>query len=138
MSASQGRLLRATVGIWSGSSSRSSLLSLRSRRDCRSACAFSVVLAITLPSTTSSGELISGISLCYWISWETRKTKLGTDHPDTLTSMGNLASIYRNQSRLEEAEKLFVQVMEACKSKLGGDYPDTLASMANLSFTWRI
>ncbi len=30
---------------------------------------------------------------------ETRKTKLGADHPDTLTSMANLASTYRNQGR---------------------------------------
>ncbi|KAJ5946981.1 hypothetical protein N7454_003820 [Penicillium verhagenii] len=28
---------------------------------------------------------------------ETRKAKLGVDHPDTLTIMTNLASTYRNQ-----------------------------------------
>src|SRR3569833_3118521 len=31
---------------------------------------------------------------------ETRKTKLGADHPDTLTSMANLAATYWNQSSL--------------------------------------
>ncbi|OQE46150.1 hypothetical protein PENCOP_c001G02912 [Penicillium coprophilum] len=41
---------------------------------------------------------------------ETRKTKLGADHPDTLTSMGDLASMYKSQGRLEEAEKLDMQV----------------------------
>ncbi|KAK3985963.1 kinesin light chain [Cladorrhinum sp. PSN332] len=66
---------------------------------------------------------------------ETRKTKLGADHPDTLTSMANLASTYRNQGRWEEAEKLFVQVMETSKTKLGADHPDTLTSMANLAST---
>ncbi|KAK3898990.1 hypothetical protein C8A05DRAFT_37396, partial [Staphylotrichum tortipilum] len=35
---------------------------------------------------------------------ETRKTKLGADHPDTLASMANLASTYWNQGRWEEAE----------------------------------
>lgn len=30
---------------------------------------------------------------------EKRKAKLGDDHPDTLTSMGNLASTYRHQGR---------------------------------------
>ncbi|KXX72981.1 Protein SERAC1, partial [Madurella mycetomatis] len=40
---------------------------------------------------------------------ETSKTKLGADHPDTLTSMGNLASTLWNQGRWEEAEKLEVQ-----------------------------
>ena len=50
---------------------------------------------------------------------ETSKTKLGADHPDTLTSMANLASTYKNQGRWEEAEKLQVQVMETRKTKLG-------------------
>ncbi|KAM7211693.1 HET domain containing protein, partial [Rhypophila decipiens] len=68
---------------------------------------------------------------------ETRKTKLGADHPSTLTSMANLASTYRNQGRWDDAEKLFVQVMETSKTKLGADHPDTLTSMANLASTYR-
>ncbi|GAQ02680.1 hypothetical protein ALT_0001 [Aspergillus lentulus] len=64
---------------------------------------------------------------------ETRKTKLGEDHPDTLTSMGSLASMYWNQGRWEEAEKLQVQVMETRKRRLGEDHPDTLTSMGNLA-----
>ncbi|KAK4931865.1 hypothetical protein LTR66_016011, partial [Elasticomyces elasticus] len=67
---------------------------------------------------------------------ETRKTKLGVDHPDTLTSMVNLASTYGNQGRWEEAEQLEVQVMEARKTKLGVDHPDTLTSMVNLASTY--
>ncbi|PZD25883.1 CDC6, Cdc6-related protein, AAA superfamily ATPase, partial [Pyrenophora tritici-repentis] len=67
---------------------------------------------------------------------ETRKTKLGADHPDTLTSMANLASTYRNQGRWNDAEKLFVQVMETSKTKLGADHPSTLTSMANLASTY--
>jgi hypothetical protein len=65
-----------------------------------------------------------------------RKAKLGSDHPDTLISMGNLASTYRNQGRWDEAEKLIVDVMHARKAKLGSDHPDTLTSMANLAFTY--
>jgi hypothetical protein len=41
---------------------------------------------------------------------ETTKGVLGEEHPDTLTSMGNLASTYRNQGRWKEAEELQVQV----------------------------
>jgi tetratricopeptide (TPR) repeat protein len=67
---------------------------------------------------------------------ETRKTKLGADHPDTLTSMANLASTYRNQGRWDDAEKLFVQVIETRKTKLGADHPSTLTSMANLASTY--
>src|SRR5947207_14410177 len=39
--------------------------------------------------------------------------------------------------RWEEAEKLFVQVMETRKTKLGADHPDTLTRMANLSIAWK-
>lgn len=66
---------------------------------------------------------------------EMSKAKLGADHPDTLSSMANLASTYRNQGRWDEAEKLEVQVMETRKTKLGADHPSTLTSIANLAFT---
>jgi pentatricopeptide repeat protein len=68
---------------------------------------------------------------------KTLKTKLGDDHPSTLTSMHNLASTYGNQGRWEEAEKLFVQAMETLKTKLGADHPHTLASMNNLASTYQ-
>jgi tetratricopeptide (TPR) repeat protein len=69
--------------------------------------------------------------------FEARKTKLGADHPSTLTGMANLAPTYRNQGRWEEAEQLEVQVMETRKTKLGADHPSTLTSMNNLAFTWK-
>ena len=68
---------------------------------------------------------------------EIRKRVLGEEHPDTLTSMANLASTYRNQGRWKEAEELFVQVMKISKRVLGEEHPDTLTSMANLASTYR-
>ncbi|KAK3937341.1 putative kinesin light chain [Diplogelasinospora grovesii] len=69
---------------------------------------------------------------------KTSKTKLGPDHPDTLTSINNLASTYRDQGRWEEAKKLQVQVMKTSKTKLGPDHPNTLMSMNNLASTlWK-
>ena len=68
---------------------------------------------------------------------EISKTKLGADHPSTLTSMGNLASTYWKQGQWEEAEKLEVQAMEIRKMKLGADHPDRLSSMNNLAFAWK-
>ncbi|OOQ91280.1 putative tpr domain protein [Penicillium brasilianum] len=68
---------------------------------------------------------------------ESRKSKLGEDHPDTLTSMHNLALTYQDQGRWEEAEQLQVQVMETRKTKLGEDHPSTLTSMHNLASTYR-
>ncbi|KAJ5569107.1 hypothetical protein N7450_011593 [Penicillium hetheringtonii] len=67
---------------------------------------------------------------------EIRKTKLGVDHPDTLTIMANLATTYSNQGRWDEAELLEVQVLEIRKTKLGVDHPDTLRSMAHLATTY--
>ncbi|KAH8761907.1 hypothetical protein BGZ57DRAFT_992576, partial [Hyaloscypha finlandica] len=48
-----------------------------------------------------------------------RKRVLGQEHLDTLTSIANLASIYRNQGRWKEAEDLDVQVIETRKRVLG-------------------
>ena len=39
---------------------------------------------------------------------DTRKGVLGQEYPDTLTSMANLASIYRNQRRRKEVKELEV------------------------------
>jgi len=64
------------------------------------------------------------------------KEKLGADHPDTLTSMVNLAEAYRNQGQLDKAEELSVQVVEIQKEKLGADHPDALTAMANLAATY--
>src|SRR3954464_11961823 len=60
---------------------------------------------------------------------------LGPEHPDTLISMANLASTYRNQGRWKEAEELGMQVMEVHSRVLGPEHPDTLANMHNLAYT---
>ncbi len=61
---------------------------------------------------------------------------LGLEHPDTLTSMANLASTIWDQGRWKEAEELEVQVMETRKRVLGLEHPSTLTSMANLASTF--
>nr|POF26240.1 vegetative incompatibility protein het-e-1 [Quercus suber] len=65
-----------------------------------------------------------------------RRRELGEEHPSTLTSMGNLASTYRNQGRWTEAEELEVKVMETRRTVLGEAHPDTLTSMNNLASTY--
>jgi tetratricopeptide (TPR) repeat protein len=64
------------------------------------------------------------------------KKSLGEKHPDTLTSMNDLAMTYSDQGRWKEAEELQVQVMETGKRVLGADHPDTLANMNNLALTY--
>ena len=68
---------------------------------------------------------------------ERHKRLLGTEHPDTLISMTNLASTYSNQGRWQEAEELEIQVLETIKRVLGEEHPDTLISMGNLALTYR-
>ncbi|KAI1116993.1 P-loop containing nucleoside triphosphate hydrolase protein [Nemania sp. NC0429] len=70
------------------------------------------------------------------MSHDMNKMVLGPEHPDTLTSMDNLASTYWNQGRWKEAELLEVQVLEIRKTVLGPKHPDTLTSMANLASTY--
>ena len=69
--------------------------------------------------------------------WDKRKDVLGAEHPDTLTSMNNLAEVYRHQGRWKEAEKLHMQVMETRKIVLGAEHPNTLASINNLAHVYK-
>jgi hypothetical protein len=68
---------------------------------------------------------------------ETTKRVLGDEHPDTLSSMANLATTYWKQGRWKEAEELEVQVLETRKRVLSNKHPDTLNIMANLAATYR-
>jgi len=70
------------------------------------------------------------------MAMEKRKRKLGDDHPDTLTSMHNLADTYVQQGRWGEAEALCLVVVERRKLVLGDDHPDTLESIASLANTY--
>jgi tetratricopeptide (TPR) repeat protein len=65
-----------------------------------------------------------------------RSKLFGQDHPSTLSSMGKLASTYREQGQWDKAEKLEVEVMETSKTKLGADHPNTLCSIENLASTY--
>ena len=62
---------------------------------------------------------------------------LGEEYPATLTSIANLASIYRNQGRWKEAKELEVRVIETRKRVLGEEHPSTLTSIANLASIYR-
>jgi tetratricopeptide (TPR) repeat protein len=67
---------------------------------------------------------------------EIHKRVLGTEHPNTLTSMANLALTFWSQGRWKEAEELGVQVIETRKRVLGAEHPDTLTSINNLALTY--
>ena len=67
---------------------------------------------------------------------ETSKTKLGADHPDTLTSMNNLAFTWKDQGRHTDALALMDDCAQARQRVLGAVHPDTLSSLAAVA-KWR-
>jgi hypothetical protein len=60
--------------------------------------------------------------------------KFGKEHPDTLTSMNNLALTYCHQGNLQDAADLET-VLDARRRTLGEEHSDTLTSMNNLALT---
>ncbi|KAK4652643.1 hypothetical protein QC762_0075260 [Podospora pseudocomata] len=62
-----------------------------------------------------------------------REKVLGKEHPDTLTSMDNLAIVLDSQGKYEEAERMHRQALQLREKVLGKEHPDTLTSMDNLA-----
>ncbi|KUJ10971.1 uncharacterized protein LY89DRAFT_253247 [Mollisia scopiformis] len=67
---------------------------------------------------------------------ETRKTKLGVDHPDTLTSMNNLAFTWKGSGKEIEAVRLMEECVQLRKRILGVNYPDSISFCTALN-TWK-
>jgi serine/threonine protein kinase len=66
----------------------------------------------------------------------TLATRLGPDHPDTLSSMNDLALGYQEAGKLDLALPLHEEILKLRKAKLGPDHPDTLTSMNNLATSY--
>ncbi|WP_086055253.1 tetratricopeptide repeat protein [Protofrankia coriariae] len=62
---------------------------------------------------------------------------LGPDHPDTLTTRGNLAYTYRTAGRVTEAIGLYEQTLTDRLRILGPDHPDTLTTRNNLASAYQ-
>ncbi|KAK3176512.1 hypothetical protein OEA41_007835 [Lepraria neglecta] len=58
---------------------------------------------------------------------------LGKEHPNTLTSINNLALVLSSQGNYEEAERIDRQALALRERVLGKEHPDTLGSMNNLA-----
>ncbi|KAJ5970810.1 FabD/lysophospholipase-like protein [Penicillium vulpinum] len=69
----------------------------------------------------------------YQIVLEYREKVLGPDHPDTLTSVSNLALVLSRLGEYEEAEALHQRALQDRERILGPDHPDTLISFNNLA-----
>ena len=66
------------------------------------------------------------------LALQERSRLLGPEHPDTLASISNIASILEKEGDYREAEIKCRQVLEGRQKLLGPKHPDTLTSMDNL------
>jgi tetratricopeptide (TPR) repeat protein len=63
-------------------------------------------------------------------------TKVGPDHRATLTTKHNLGALYKAQGKYDQAERLYLAVLEKRTATLGTDHPDTLATKNNLAMLY--
>jgi len=65
-----------------------------------------------------------------------RERVLGPDHPDTSHSLNNLAALYDNQGKYEQAEPLYQRALAIRERVLGAEHPDTALSLYWLAFIY--
>jgi serine/threonine protein kinase/lipopolysaccharide biosynthesis regulator YciM len=63
----------------------------------------------------------------------TLERERGDDDPDTLATLGNLASAYMAAGRIDAAIGLYERVADARSKSSGADHPDTLVALSNLA-----
>jgi eukaryotic-like serine/threonine-protein kinase len=80
----------------------------------------------------ATGQLDLAIPLCERTILAQR-SRLGPDHPDTLTAMNNLAVAYEGTGQRDRAIPLQEQVLALRLTKLGENHPDTQLAMSNLT-----
>ena len=61
------------------------------------------------------------------------RDRLGPDHPDTATSLNNLAALYDSQGAYAKAEPLYLRALAVREKALGPDHRDTATSLNNLA-----
>ena len=80
----------------------------------------------------SVGKLPEAIALFERVR-DAQIAKLGPDHPNTLTTLDNLAPAYRAAGKFPDAIALLERVRDAKIAKLGPDHPSTLITLNNLA-----
>ncbi len=81
----------------------------------------------------------------YWEAEPLRKSVLaicervlGPEHPDTLSSLNNLAILYHEQGKFELAEPLYQRALEGRERVLGPEHSDTLGALNNLAVLYNV
>jgi CHAT domain-containing protein len=79
-----------------------------------------------------SGKFTEGIALARQTA-ETQERLLGPDHPDTSTSLNDLAHLYQAQGNYAAAEPLYLRALAIREKALGPENPHTAKSLNNLA-----
>ena len=90
----------------------------------------------TVLDAHSTGNLAEGVRHAEE-AVELARTSFGTDDARTLTSIHNLAALYRDQGRYGEAEPLFQEVIARRRDTLGPNHPDTIRGLVDLADQYR-
>jgi tetratricopeptide (TPR) repeat protein len=69
----------------------------------------------------------------YRLALAIRETVLGYDHPDTATSLNNLAALLRDLGDFAAARPLFERALAIAEKAFGPDHPDTATNLNNLA-----
>jgi len=88
-------------------------------------------LSSIVPETFKWVRYAVGI-VCGERALEIRQRVLGERHPDTITSMNNLAGLYYATGRYGDAEPLYEKALDLSREVLGEKHPNTIRSMNNL------
>ncbi|KAH8152885.1 uncharacterized protein LAJ45_03111 [Morchella importuna] len=62
-----------------------------------------------------------------------REKSLGKDHPDTLTTVHSMASVFYNQGEYGKALEWYERALAGCEKSLGKDHPDTLSTVYSMA-----
>jgi tetratricopeptide (TPR) repeat protein len=66
--------------------------------------------------------------------WEGKS--LGKDHPSTLITVNNMASVYDNQGDYSKALEWYIRALAGLEKSLGKDHPDTLTTINNMAWVY--
>lgn len=69
----------------------------------------------------------------HWRVYQSRKERLGLEHPSTLTRMSSLAFLLYKQKRYKDASELYQRACDGFKHVLGPQHPTTTGYLNNFS-----
>ena len=93
-------------------------------------------VSITWPSSTGTRGSTSKPSRSSSAPWPSENTCWEPSTP-TPRSLNNLALLYRNQGKYEQAEPLYQRALAIRERVLGAEHPDTARSLNNLALLYR-